>query len=52
MAGGPAIGTPKFIETAGADVAEGVFFTGAYPTNDLNDTTRAFATEVRSALEW
>jgi len=43
MAGGPAIGTPKFIETAGNDAAEGVFFTGAYPTNDLNDMTRAFA---------
>lgn len=50
MAGGPAIGTPKFIETAGADVAEGVFFTGAYPTNDLNDTTRAFA--ARYAARW
>jgi len=43
MAGGPAIGTPKFIETAGNDASEGVFFTGAYPTNDLNDMTRAFA---------
>jgi branched-chain amino acid transport system substrate-binding protein len=50
MAGGPAIGTPKFIETAGADIAEGVFFTGAYPTNDLNDMTRAFA--KRYAARW
>jgi branched-chain amino acid transport system substrate-binding protein len=50
MAGGPAIGTPKFVETAGADIAEGVFFTGAYPTNDLNDATRAFAKKY--AARW
>ena len=50
IAGGPAIGTPKFIETAGNDAAEGVFFTGAYPTNDLNDMTRAFA--KRYADRW
>ncbi|CAG0958563.1 Leu/Ile/Val-binding protein [Anaerolineae bacterium] len=50
LAGGPAIGTPKFIETAGNDIAEGVFFTGAYPTNDLNDMTRAFA--KRYAARW
>jgi branched-chain amino acid transport system substrate-binding protein len=48
MAGGPAIGTPLFISTAGADVAEGVYFTGAYPTNDLNDTTRAFAQRYKA----
>jgi branched-chain amino acid transport system substrate-binding protein len=48
MAGGPAIGTPLFINTAGADVAEGVFFTGAYPTNDLNDMTRAFAARYKA----
>ena len=50
IAGGPAIGTPKFIETAGNDAAEGVFFTGAYPTNDLNDMTRAFAKKY--AAKW
>lgn len=50
MAGGPAIGTPLFINTAGADIAEGVFFTGAYPTNDLNDMTRAF--NVRYKARW
>jgi len=42
LAGGPAIGTPLFISTAGNDVAEGVYFTGAFPTYELNDTTRAF----------
>src|SRR5512136_899443 len=48
MAGGPAIGTPLFISTAGADFAEGVYFTGAYPTNDLNDMTRAFAARYKA----
>jgi branched-chain amino acid transport system substrate-binding protein len=48
MAGGSAIGTPLFISTAGADVAEGIFFTGAYPTNDLNDMTRAFAARYKA----
>jgi len=42
IAGGSAMGTPKFIETAG-DAAEGVYFTSPYPGNDANDTTRAFA---------
>ena len=48
MAGGSAIGTPLFINTAGADAVEGVFFTGAYPTNDLNDMTRAFAARYKA----
>ena len=43
IAGGSAIGTPLFVSTAGADVAEGIFFTGAYPTNDYSDKTKAFA---------
>jgi branched-chain amino acid transport system substrate-binding protein len=42
IAGGSAMGTPKFIETAG-DAAEGVYFTSPYPGNDANDMTRAFA---------
>ena len=50
MGGGSAIGTPLFINTAGADIAEGIMFTGAYPTNDLNDTTKAFA--VRYKARW
>lgn len=41
LAGGSAIGTPKFIEVAG-DAAEGTIFASAYITNDLNDATRAF----------
>jgi branched-chain amino acid transport system substrate-binding protein len=48
MAGGSAIATPKFAETAGADVAEGVFATAPYLTNDLNDMTRAFAAKYKA----
>lgn len=43
MAGGSAMSTPKFLETAGADGAEGVYFTAPYPGNDANDQTRAFS---------
>lgn len=42
IAGGSAMGTPKFVETAGS-AGEGVFFTSPYPGNDANDKTRAFA---------
>jgi len=42
IAGGAAMATPKFIETA-AEAAEGVYFTTPYPGNDANDQTRAFA---------
>ncbi len=48
LAGGSAIATPKFNETAGADVSEGVFATAPYLTNDLNDTTRAFAAKYKA----
>ncbi len=48
MAGGSAIATPKFAETAGADVAEGVFATAPYLTNDLNDMTKAFAARYKT----
>jgi branched-chain amino acid transport system substrate-binding protein len=42
IAGGVAMGSAKFLETAG-DAAEGVFFTAAYPGNEANDQTKAFA---------
>ncbi len=42
IAGGSAMATPKFIETAG-DAAEGVYFTSPYPGNSANQMTRAFA---------
>ncbi len=47
IAGGSAMGTPKFIETAG-DAAEGVYFTSPYPGNDANDTTRKFAAAYKA----
>ncbi|HEX9115182.1 MAG TPA: ABC transporter substrate-binding protein [Anaerolineae bacterium] len=50
IAGGAAVGTPKFIETAGNDVAEGVYFANPYPNNDINDTTKAFAKKY--AARW
>ncbi len=42
IAGGVAMGSAKFLETAG-DAAEGVYFTASYPGNDANDQTKAFA---------
>ncbi len=48
LAGGSAIATPKFAETAGADIAEGVFATAPYLTNDLNDKTKAFAAKYKA----
>lgn len=47
IAGGSAMGTPKFIETA-AEAAEGVYFTSPYPGNDANDQTRAFAAAYKA----
>lgn len=47
IAGGSAMSTPKFIETAG-DAAEGVYFTAPYPGNDANDQTRAFAAAYKA----
>ena len=42
IAGGSAMSTPKFVETAG-DAAEGVYFTAPYPGNDANEQTRKFS---------
>jgi len=46
IAGGSAMGSPKFIEIAG-EAAEGVYFTTPYPGNDANEQTRAFATAYK-----
>jgi len=43
MAGGSAMSTPKFVETAGAEAAEAVYYTAPYPGNDANDQTRKFS---------
>jgi branched-chain amino acid transport system substrate-binding protein len=42
IAGGSAMASSKFTETAGAD-AEGVYFTSPYVGNDYNDKTKAWA---------
>jgi branched-chain amino acid transport system substrate-binding protein len=47
IAGGSAMATPKFAETAG-DAAEGVYFTSPYPGNDANEQTRAFAAAYKA----
>jgi branched-chain amino acid transport system substrate-binding protein len=47
IAGGSAMGTPKFIEAA-AEAAEGVYFTSPYPGNDANDQTRKFAAAYKA----
>lgn len=43
LAGGNAMGTPLYISTAGADIANGTYFAANYITNDANDATKAFA---------
>ena len=48
MAGGSAIATPLFNQTAGSDVTEGVYATAPYLSNDLNDMTRAFAARYKA----
>jgi len=45
--GGAAIGTTKFIEVA-EDAAEGTFYATPYPSNDLNELTRAFAAKYEA----
>lgn len=47
IAGGVAMGSAKFLETAG-DAAEGVYFTAAYPGNAANDQTKAFAAAFKA----
>jgi branched-chain amino acid transport system substrate-binding protein len=47
IAGGSAMASTKFTETAGAD-AEGVYFTSPYPGNDYNDQTKAFAAAYKA----
>jgi branched-chain amino acid transport system substrate-binding protein len=42
IAGGPALGTPTFIQVAGA-AAEGVIFSSPYIDNSINEQTRDFA---------
>jgi len=48
MAGGQAVSTPKFLENATAEFAEGIYFTSGYPGNDYNDQTKAFAAAYKA----
>jgi branched-chain amino acid transport system substrate-binding protein len=50
MAGGQPISTPKFIETAGCEAANGIIFTAGYPGNDANEQTKKFAAAY--AAKW
>jgi branched-chain amino acid transport system substrate-binding protein len=47
IAGGVAMGSAKYLETAG-DAANGVYFTAAYPGNDANAQTKAFAAAFKA----
>ncbi len=49
IAGGPALGTPKFVEVAG-DAAEGVIFSSPYISNAINEQTQDFAR--RYQVKW
>lgn len=42
IAGSTAVGTPKFIETAGADVAEGTMFTSPWLHDEANPVSKKF----------
>jgi len=49
LTGGAPMGTPTYLQTAGADVAEGTIMTSPYLDNNANARTRAFATAYRKA---
>ncbi len=48
LAGGSAIATPLFAQTAGNDIVEGVYATAPYLSNDQNDMTKAFAARYKA----
>ncbi|OGO38834.1 MAG: hypothetical protein A2Z03_10380, partial [Chloroflexi bacterium RBG_16_56_8] len=48
IGGGAAVGTPKFIETAGADIAEGTLFTTPWLHDDANEISRKFVTAYKA----
>jgi branched-chain amino acid transport system substrate-binding protein len=49
LTGGAPMGTPTYLQTAGAEVAEGTIMTSPYLDNDANARTRAFAAAYRKA---
>lgn len=48
IAGGAAVGTPKFVETATAEIAEGVIFTTPWLPNDADPQSKAFVTAYKA----
>ncbi len=48
IAGGAAVGTPKFVETAGADIAEGVIFTTPWLHDETNEVSRNFVNKYKA----
>ncbi len=48
IAGGAAVGTPKFVETATAEIAEGVIFTTPWLPNDADAQSKAFVTAYKA----
>ncbi len=51
IAGGPALGTPKFVEVAG-DAAEGVIFSSPYISNAINEQTQDFARRYQAKWDY
>ena len=50
LIGAAPMGTDVYLNTAGAEAAEGSVFSTPYPTNDENDATRAFAAAYQVAF--
>lgn len=48
IAGGTAIGTPKFIETAGKEAAEGVIFASPYISPEVSEVAKAWAARYKA----
>jgi branched-chain amino acid transport system substrate-binding protein len=48
--GGAPLGTDVYLNTAGAEAAEGTIFSTPYPTNDENEASREFAAAYQAAF--
>ena len=50
LLGGAPLGTDVYLNTAGAEAAEGTIFSTPYPTNDENEASRQFAAAYQAAF--
>ena len=50
LLGGAPFGTDVYLNTAGAEAAEGTIFSTPYPTNDENEASRQFAAAYQAAF--